>query len=173
MRIPPGSDATSATVEQIRRLVGLLPKQGEMPLFVFVAGYDPIAIGHDLAGERIEVLCRIRDDRVFYTDPPPRPNRPAQSGGRPPRHGKRWKCSDPASWTTPSDSLVATDPRYGTVTVTAWHDVHPRLFVSRALVVLPDASDRQGQRDPSRSRAPAETDRPHKEDALAVVVRQR
>ena len=127
MRIPPETDATSATTEQIRRLVGLLPKKGEMPLFVFDAGYDPIAIGHDLAGERIEVLCRIRDDRVFYTDPAPRPNRPAGTGGRPPRHGKRWKCSDPASWTTPSDSLVATDPRYGTVTVTAWHGVHPRL----------------------------------------------
>jgi hypothetical protein len=127
MRIPPDTDATSATVEQICRLVGLLPKKGEVPLFVFDAGYDPIAIGHDLAGERIEILCRIRDDRVFYTDPLPRPNRPAGTGGRPPRHGKRWKCSDPATWTTPSHSLVATDPRYGTVTVTAWHGVHPRL----------------------------------------------
>ena len=46
----------------------------------------------------------------------------------PPRHVKRWKCSEPATWTTPSDSLVATDPRYGTVTVTAWHGVHPRLL---------------------------------------------
>ena len=36
---------------------------------------------------RCEVLCRIRDDRVFYTDAPPRPNRPPGSGGRPPRHG--------------------------------------------------------------------------------------
>jgi hypothetical protein len=128
MRVPPGSDATSATVEQIRRLVGLLPEEGEVPLFVLDAGYDPIAIGHDLAGARAEVLCRIRDDRVFYADPPPRPNRPPGSGGRPPRHGKRWKCSDPATWTTPPDSLVATDPRYGTVTVTAWHGVHPRLL---------------------------------------------
>jgi hypothetical protein len=49
----------------------------------------------------------------------------------------------------------------------------PAAVASRALVGLPDASDRQGQRDPSRSRAPTETDRPHKEDALAVVVRQR
>ena len=49
----------------------------------------------------------------------------------------------------------------------------PAAVASRALVGLPDASDRQGQHDPSQSRAPTETDRPHKEDALAVVVRQR
>jgi hypothetical protein len=64
-RIPPGSDATQATIAQVRRLVGLLPVDGEVPLFVFDAGYDPIAIGHDLADTRAEVLCRIRDDRVF------------------------------------------------------------------------------------------------------------
>ena len=124
---PAGEDPTTATVAQVRRLVGLLPEDGEVPLFVFDAGYDAIAIGHDLADERCEVLCRIRDDRVFYGDPPPRPNRPPESGGRPPRHGKRFKCSEPTTWPEPSTSLVASDPRYGTVSVTAWHGVHPRL----------------------------------------------
>ena len=126
-RIPPSADPTNATVDQLRRLVGLLPSDREMPLFVFDAGYDPIAIGHDLSGCRAEVLCRIRDDRVFYADAPARPNRPPESGGRPPRHGKRWKCSDPKSWPEPSARLAAADPRHGTVTVTAWHGMHPRL----------------------------------------------
>jgi hypothetical protein len=126
-RIPPLADPTNATVDQLRRLVGLLPSDDEVPLFVFDAGYDPIAMGHDLGGCRAEVLCRIRDDRVFYADAPPRPNRPPESGGRPPRHGKRWKCSDPKSWPEPSAQLAAADPRYGTVTVTAWHGMHPRL----------------------------------------------
>ena len=127
MRIAPSQDATSATVAQIRRLVGLLPGHGEIPLFVHDAGYDPIAIGHDLADARCEVLTRIRDDRVFYGDAPPRPNRPPSSGGRPPRHGRRWKCSDPTTWPEPSASLLADDPRYGKITVTAWHEMHPRL----------------------------------------------
>ena len=126
-RIPPGTDPTDATVAQVRRLVDLLPPEDETPLFVFDAGYDPIAIGHDLVGVRAEVLCRIRDDRVFYADPPPRPNRPPQTGGRPPRHGTRWKCSDPATWPPPPAGLAATDARYGRVMVTAWHGVHPRL----------------------------------------------
>src|ERR1019366_5191100 len=116
-RIAPGSDATSATIDQVRRLVELLPADGEVPLFVFDAGYDPIAIGHDLGDARCEVCCRIRDDRVFYADPSPRPTWPPESGGRPPRHGRRFKCSDPQTWPEPSAGLLAEDRRYGTVTV--------------------------------------------------------
>jgi hypothetical protein len=127
VRIAPKSDPTTATRDQIHRLVGLLPDDGEVPLFVFDAGYDPVALSHELGDVRCEVLCRIRDDRVFYTDPPPRPNRPLSSGGRPPRHGKRFKCSEPATWSEPSARLGASDPRYGTITVSAWPGLHPRL----------------------------------------------
>jgi hypothetical protein len=126
-RIPPSADATDATIDQLRHLVALLPSDAAVPMFVFDAGYDPIAIGHELSDCRLEVLCRIRDDRVFYADAPPRPNRPPESGGRPPRHGVRWKCSDPSSWPKASAKLVAADPRYGKVSVTAWHEMHPRL----------------------------------------------
>lgn len=127
LRIPPAANATTATVDQIRRLVGLLPADGEVPMFVFDAGYDPIAISYELAATRAQVLCRIRDDRVFHADPPPRPNRPPHTGGRPPRHGRRFKCSEPSTWAEPAASLVASDPRYGTVTVQAWTNLHPRL----------------------------------------------
>jgi len=48
MRITVGADATTATVDQVRRLVGLLPNDAEVPLFVFDAGYDAIALGHEL-----------------------------------------------------------------------------------------------------------------------------
>jgi len=127
-RIPPDRDGTTATATQIRRLLRLLPGEQEVPLFVFDAGYNPIALGHDLAEERCECLTRIRDDRVFFADPPPRPNRPKGTGGRPPRHGRRFKCSDPKSWARPSATLVASDPRYGTVKVKAWRDLHPRVI---------------------------------------------
>ncbi|MGH9261182.1 MAG: NF041680 family putative transposase, partial [Acidimicrobiales bacterium] len=126
-RISPTEDTTNATVDQIRRLIDHLGGDGDVPLFVFDAGYDPIAIAHDLADDRAQILCRIRDDRVFYADPPARPYRPPGTGGRPPRHGRRMKCSQPPTWPKPSDHLVTTDTRYGTVTVTAWHDMHPRL----------------------------------------------
>lgn len=126
-RIPPTADATRSTVDQIRRLLDTLGPIDEVPLFVFDAGYDPIGIGHDLTGERCEVLCRIRDDRVFYTDPPPRPNRPTNTGGRPPRHGSRFKCSQPDTWPAPTATETAVDTRYGTITVHAWSGLHPKL----------------------------------------------
>lgn len=126
-RLPPTEGETDATVAQLRRLVAQLGVDREVPLFVFDAGYDPTAIGHDLADVRCEILCRVRDDRVFYTDAPPKPNRPASTGGRPPRHGKRWKCSEETSWPEPDARLSSNDRRYGTVSVTAWHKMHPRL----------------------------------------------
>lgn len=125
--IAPTANTTNATIDQVRCLVEELPVDREVPMFVFDAGYDPIAIGHELADTRTQILCRIRDDRVFHHPTPPRPNRPASTGGRPPRHGPRHKCSDPTTWTEPTNRLVACDPRYGTVTVTAWADLHPRL----------------------------------------------
>ena len=38
-------------------------------MFVFDAGYDPIALSHALADVRTAIVVRIRDDRVFYPDP--------------------------------------------------------------------------------------------------------
>jgi hypothetical protein len=61
---------------------------------------------------------------VVYTDPPaPEPG----TLGRPRRHGHRFKAGDPTTWPEPDDTLVADDPRYGRVTVAAWHGLHPRL----------------------------------------------
>jgi hypothetical protein len=123
-RIAPGTDMTTATIKQIRGLVTRLGNTGEVPLFVFDAGYDPIAISYELADVACEVLCRIRDDRVFHTDPPPRTT---TTMGRPCRHGTRFKCSNPSTWPEPATILTADDHRYGTVTVSAWHDLHPKL----------------------------------------------
>jgi hypothetical protein len=127
-RIAPMEDTTGATIDQVRRLAALLPEGDEGPLFVFDAGYDPIAIGHGLHDDGVQVLCRVREDRVFYADPPARANRPRGTGGRPPRHGRRMKCSQRRTWAKPSAELVAEDPRYGTVSVSAWHGMHPRLI---------------------------------------------
>jgi len=125
-RLSPRQDTTDATIDQVRQLVDLLPADREVPLFVFDAGYDPIALTHGLSDTRAQVLCRIRDDRVFYADPSLRP-RPKGTRGRPPRHGRRMKCSQRRTWPKPTERLVTSDPRYGTVTVTAWAGLHPKL----------------------------------------------
>jgi hypothetical protein len=123
-RIAPQDNASSATIAQIRRLVDLLPADADVPTFVFDAGYDPIALTHDLAGARAQIVVRIRSDRVFYAEPePPPPGR----RGRPRRHGERFGCAQPTSWPDPDQRSTAEDSRYGTVTVTAWANLHPKL----------------------------------------------
>jgi hypothetical protein len=123
-RIRPRDDATTNTIDQVRRLVGRLPGDAAVPMAVFDAGYDPIAISHGLSTDRVQVLVRIRGDRVFHADPPARS---AGARGRPRRHGRRLKCSDGRTQRSPDATLVAQDSRYGTVKVAAWHDRHPRL----------------------------------------------
>jgi len=49
---------------------------------------------HELTGVPTSIVVRIRDDRVFYTDPtPPAPG----TRGRPRLHGHRIKLADPGT----------------------------------------------------------------------------
>ena len=41
-RVRPEQDANDVAAEQVRELVGRLPRHTEAPLFVFDAGYDPV-----------------------------------------------------------------------------------------------------------------------------------
>ena len=124
MRLTPETEATGATIDQVRRLVRLLPGDREVPLFVFDAGYDASSLGEELAEVRAEVLVRISSTRVFHHDPAPR-----RTGerGRPPRHGKRFVLTDEATWATPDEELLLADTSYGTVRVRAWRGVHQKL----------------------------------------------
>jgi hypothetical protein len=123
-RIAPSADPTTATIEQVQRLVGLLGDDGEVPMFVFDAGYDPIALGAGLADVRAQVLVRISSGRVFHPDPVPRTT---GTLGRPRRHGARFALSEPTTWPEPHTTFVTHDTRYGDVRVQAWSGMHPKL----------------------------------------------
>ncbi len=125
LRIAPCENATDATIRQVLRLVGSLNTQSDCaaPLFVFDAGYDPIAIGNGLSAAQVQLLVRISSKRVFHFDPAP----PTGGPGRPPRHGARFALSDPETWTTPDAELNDHDPRYGGVNVQVWRGLHPKL----------------------------------------------
>ena len=98
--------------------------RGAAPLFVFDAGYDPIALTVDLADLPVAVLAGIRGDRVFYTDPA---TRAAGQLGRPRRHGARFRCTDPTGWPTPEQPLKVDDEQCGRVQVAARAGLHPEL----------------------------------------------
>jgi DDE superfamily endonuclease len=78
-RLHPLDDTDQTAAVQIRALLGRLPAAGSVPLFVFDGGYDSAQLTLDLAGAPAAVLVRLRSDRCFYADPPPRA--PGSTGG--------------------------------------------------------------------------------------------
>ena len=96
-RIDPAQDAAVATVAQVRGVAARLGNTAEVPLFVFDAGssYDPAWLAYGLAGERAQLLVRLRRNRVFFGDPPPRG---PHTTGAPRRHGARFALRDPLTW---------------------------------------------------------------------------
>ena len=122
-RLHPLDDTDQTAAAQIRMLLGRLPAGESVPLFVFDAGYDSAQLSLDLVDAPAAVLVRLRADRCFSADPPPRP---AGAPGRPRRHGAKFAFADPTTWPTPTASLVCEDDQYGTVTVTAWAGRHPK-----------------------------------------------
>jgi hypothetical protein len=122
-RLHPLDDTDQQAARQIRTLLERLPAGGPPPWFVFDGGYDSAQLTLDLADVPAAVLVRLRSDRCFYADPPPRP---PGSTGRPRRHGAKFTCADPATWPIPTATLVCQDDQYGTVTVQAWAGLHPK-----------------------------------------------
>ena len=113
-RLHPLDDTDQAAARQVRALLGRLGAGGPVPWFVFDAGYDSAQLTLDLADAGVAVLVRLRADRCFYHDPPPRP---PGATGRPRRHGAKLAFADPVTWPAPTTTHVATDDQYGTVTV--------------------------------------------------------
>jgi hypothetical protein len=122
-RLHPTEDAGQVAAAQLRALLARLPTSQQVPWLVFDAGYDSAQLTLDLADTRAAILVRLRADRCFYADPPPRA---PGTTGRPRRHGAKFTCADPASWPTPTATHTCTDEQYATVTVTAWSGLHPK-----------------------------------------------
>ena len=129
-RLAPADDHTEVTLAQVRGLLddlaatGKQPSGGPPPLVMLDAGNDASALSHELAGEYVQVLIRLRSNRVFYTEAGHR--RPGQRGA-PRRHGQKLSLADPASGPPPDHELSAHSARYGTVRVQAWPNLHQEL----------------------------------------------
>ena len=116
------------TVAQILSHAARLRRAGEtrIPLYVMDAGYDEAPVTWELREhlDQVQVLVRVRNDRVTYRDPDPEPRLP----GRPRRHGTgRFECEDPGTWGEPDQVMIREDDRYGLMTVMSWGGLHPKL----------------------------------------------
>lgn len=134
VRLGPADDETEVTAAQVRdvvtRLIGAgQQKEGDPAiLVVFDAGYDVTRLAFLLADLPVELLGRLRSDRVLYFPAPPRA---PGANGRPSRHGGEFKLADPGTWPEPPVTTVTETTRYGTAVARSWDRLHPRL-TSRA-----------------------------------------
>ncbi len=113
----------AVALEQMQHVLHALPG-GEPPLFVFDGGYDPMRLAMNTDPSKAAILERIRRNRNFYADAQ---NTYSAIGGRPKRHGTKFSCHDPSTWTAPTYELCEQDARYGQVNVRAWSGLHSKV----------------------------------------------
>ncbi|CAL9328959.1 hypothetical protein SUDANB1_00027 [Streptomyces sp. enrichment culture] len=130
VRLGPADDATAITTAQLRGVVERLISAGLWeagdPAIVIVsdAGYDVTRLAWVLRDLPIELVGRVRSDRVMRLPKPPRTH---GTNGRPPKHGPEFRFTKPETWPEPAITTVAETTNYGKVETQAWDRVHPRL----------------------------------------------
>ena len=130
IRLGPDDDEAEVTAAQVREVITRLIaaghwQRGDPPvLVIFDAGYDPMRLAYQLTGLPVEILGRLRSDRVLQF---PVPRRQPGAHGRPPRHGAEFALADPATWPDPAVTTTTATTRYGTAAAQAWDRLHPRL----------------------------------------------
>jgi hypothetical protein len=130
LRLQPDDDEAAVTAAQVRDLVARMIQAGHWQpgdpdiLIAFDAGYDLARLAFLLADLPVEVLGRLRSDRVLLRPAPPRS--PHQIG-RPPKHGGEFHLKDEATWHPPEHTTSTDTTRYGTATARCWDRLHHRL----------------------------------------------
>jgi hypothetical protein len=130
IRLGPDDDEAEVTATQVREVITRLIEtghwqQGDPPvLVIFDAGHDPMRLACQLADLPVQILGRLRSDRVLRF---PVPAREPGANGRPPRHGPEFTLADPATWPEPLVTTTTQTARYGTAAAQAWDRLHPRL----------------------------------------------
>lgn len=123
-------DATAVTAAQLRGIVERLIAAGQWqtgdPHIVIVsdAGYDVTRLAWVLRDLPVELVGRVRSDRVMRLPKPPRMH---GVNGRPPKHGPEFRFTKPETWPEPAITTVTDTTNYGKAETQAWDRVHPRL----------------------------------------------
>lgn len=122
-------DATAVTATQLREVVTRLVHAGQWRpgdadiLVVMDTGYDVTRLAYVLADLPVELVGRLRSDRVMLRDAGPRRSTPR--GGQPRKHGGVLTFSKPESWHTPDQATTCDTTRYGTAEALAWTECTP------------------------------------------------
>lgn len=129
-RLAPGEDAATVTAAQLRQTIERLIaaghwRTGDPDIWIVAdAGYDGPRLAYLLQDLPVQVLVRMRSDRVLRRAAPPWV---PGTMGRPKRHGTEFVFGDPATWGTPDVTTTSDTRLYGHALVRAWDRLHPRL----------------------------------------------
>ncbi|MET8509718.1 NF041680 family putative transposase, partial [Streptomyces sp. NPDC004787] len=130
VRLAPGDDTATVTARQLRDLVERLITAGQwrtgdpdVPV-IADAGYDAPRLAILLKDLPVQVLARMRSDRVLRRPAPPRQ---PHTRGRPARHGGEFVFGQPDTWDTPDTETVTDTRLYGTALARSWDRLHPKL----------------------------------------------
>lgn len=134
VRLGPADGAAAVTAGQLRAVVERLVAAGQWHcgdrniLVVTDAGYDVMRLAWVLRDLPVELVGRLRSDRVLRRSAPSPKEyaQPCPLGGRPPRHGGEFSLARPESWPEPSVVTVNDTPRYGKAEARAWDRLHPK-----------------------------------------------
>ncbi|MFJ9760813.1 NF041680 family putative transposase [Streptomyces sp. NPDC101149] len=141
IRLRPCDDEIAVTATQVREVVQRLRvaeqwTDGDLAVLVVVdAGYDVTRLAFLLSDLPVELLGRMRSDRVMYFPPLPQP--PGKRGGKPKR-GLEFKFEDSTTWPAPATVTVTETTRYGMAVASAWGHLHPLLVRRSAWADYPE-----------------------------------
>jgi hypothetical protein len=130
VRLGPGDDVAEVTAAQVRDVITRLICAGHWQagdpaiLVIFDAGHDVTRFSFLLSDLPVQLLGRLRSDRVMQLTAPPRQ---PHTMGRPRKHGGELALAGPATWPALQVVTSTMTSRYGMAEAAAWDRVHPRL----------------------------------------------
>ena len=144
VRLGPTDDATAVTAAQLRAVVDRLIAAGHWRdddppvLIVTDAGYDITRLAFLLADLPVQLLGRLRSDRVLRL---PKPSRPPGTTGRPPKHGPEFALDNPSTWPSPQHTTT-TGARRGELCALHWSHVD----LDNAVLIIRSSIAQDGRR---------------------------
>ena len=118
-RGPSDGTPTAVAISMLRGALARRPADAPRPVVALDSGYDPVQVAR--AELPLDVLVRLRSNRVFYRAPGP-----YQGRGAPRKYGDIFRLADPVTHGAPDASATLADSQYGRVQIDAWRDLRAK-----------------------------------------------
>jgi hypothetical protein len=123
-RVPSKKTDLEIGVGQVKRLCqARRPREDGLDIVVADAKYGNHHFMEVLKDQPCGKVVRLRKDRILYR-PASAPN-PGKRG-RPRKHGPRFAFKEMETWSQPAEFVSLQDPRWGSVEIRRWNNLHAR-----------------------------------------------